>query len=72
MPYLEKCAYVESYEPEHKYTFKGNCILSKEPVEVKVKAEDLYKFNQGMYVQDAFPYLDSSQREFLLTGMYSL
>jgi hypothetical protein len=72
MPYLEKCAYVESYEPEHEYTFKGNCILSKEPVEITVKAKDLYKFNQGMYVQDAFPYLDSSQREFLLTGMYSL
>jgi hypothetical protein len=72
MSYLGNCEYVETFEPEHVYTFNGNCVLSNEPVEITVKAKDLYAFNQGMYVQKAFPYLTADEREFVLTGMYSL
>ena len=37
---------------------------------VRVKANDYYKWTlEGLYIQDAFPYLTASERELLQTGI---
>jgi hypothetical protein len=35
----------------------------------RVKSKDLYDFFHGKHVQEAFPYLDDNEREFILTGI---
>jgi len=71
----DNCTYIESYKPEHTYTFTGILTIysrGKKAVtkkhSVTVKAPDLFKWNQGTYIQDAFPYLSAEDREFLKTG----
>lgn len=40
--------------------------------EITVNGEDLFKYNQGAFVQDAFPYLSDGDREQLfMTGICS-
>jgi len=69
MNYADKyCTYTEEYEPEHIYTFTGIVINTGKEQSVTVKAPDLFKYRQGAYIQDAFPYLSPAQREFLLSG----
>jgi hypothetical protein len=63
-----RCEIVESYKPEHTYTFVGPCLVTGKEQRVTVKAEDLFRYRQGSYVQDAFPYLDKGDREFLISG----
>lgn len=63
-----RCEVVESYKPEHTYTFIGPCVVTGKVQQVTVKAEDLFKYRQGSYVQDAFPYLSKGDREFLISG----
>lgn len=63
-----RCEVVESYNPEHTYTFIGPCVVTGKEQRVTVKAEDLFKYRQGSYVQDAFPYLSKGDREFLISG----
>jgi hypothetical protein len=53
-----RCEIVESYKPEHTYTFVGPCLVTGKEQRVTVKAQDLFRYRQGSYVQDAFPYLD--------------
>ena len=36
---------------------------------VTVRLADLDKYTRGTMIQDAFPYLDANDREFLLSGM---
>lgn len=36
---------------------------------VTVKRSDLQKYNEGTFIQDAFPYLSADDREFLISGM---
>lgn len=62
------CDVVESYQPEHTYTFIGPCVVTGKTQRVIVKAEDLNKYRQGGYVQDCFPYLTKEDREFLISG----
>ena len=62
------CTYTEEYEPEHIYTFTGTVINTGKEQSVTVKAPDLFKYRQGAYIQDAFPYLSPPEREFLLSG----
>tara|TARA_Y100001951_G_C11192817_1_gene212536 strand:- start:343 stop:579 length:237 start_codon:yes stop_codon:yes gene_type:complete len=62
------CTYTEEYEPEHIYTFTGIVINTGKEQSVTVKAPDLFKYRQGAYIQDAFPYLSPPEREFLLSG----
>ena len=38
--------------------------------EVRVKAKDLWLYRQGALMQDAFPYLQPMDREFLMTGTW--
>ncbi len=47
----------------------GPCVMSNKPVTVTVKSKDLARYNAGGYVQDCFPYLSASDREFLLSGI---
>lgn len=62
------CEVVESYDPEHTYTFVGPCVVTGKPQRVTVKAEDLNKYRNGGYVQTCFPYLSKEDREFLISG----
>lgn len=63
-----RCDVVESYEPEHTYTFVGPCVVTGQEQRVTVKAQDLFEYRQGGYVQDCFPYLTKGDREFLISG----
>lgn len=63
-----QCQVTEQYQPEHTYTYSGPCVVTGKQVQVTVKAEDLYKYRRGGYVQDCFPYLNASDREFLISG----
>jgi len=62
--------YKERYEPEHVYIFLGKCITSGKDITVTVTAKDLFKYHQGELIQYAFPYLSSSQREWMMSGMH--
>lgn len=64
--------YTEQFEPEHTYTFYGKCVYSGKEVSVTVKGSDLFKYHQGKYIQNAFPYLTPNEREWMITGMYEL
>ncbi len=68
MNYLDRCSYVESYSPEHTYTFTGPCMVTGEPTSVTVKAAELFAYNRGAYVQDAFKILSAGDREFIVSG----
>lgn len=35
---------------------------------VLVQEDDFYKWQQGMLIQEAFPYLTADEREMLITG----
>lgn len=50
----------------HKYHFKVRCKGGcNELKEVTVNGSDLFDYNQGKFIQDAFPYLSTADREFL-------
>ncbi|OYT14915.1 MAG: hypothetical protein B7C24_15770 [Bacteroidetes bacterium 4572_77] len=66
----QACTYTEQFEPEHTYTFKGKCLTSGNDVSVTVNGCDLYRYNQGDYIQDAFPYLTTAEREWMMSGMF--
>lgn len=63
-----QCEVVESYQPEHTYTFVGRCVVTGKEQRVTVKAQDLFRYRQGGYVQECFPYLSKGDREFLISG----
>lgn len=42
-----------------------DCILTEE---VSVNGPDLFAYNNGKLIQDAFPYLTATQRERLMSG----
>lgn len=67
--YLDNCTYKETFEDGTQwYAFTGKCIITGENHTVKVKGPDLYAYRQGMFVQDAFPYLSAGDREFIISG----
>jgi len=51
----------------HCYCISGNVGFGFHSV--KVHGPDLFRYRQGAYVQDAFPYLSDGDREWLLTGI---
>ena len=63
--------YTEKYQPEHTYTFHIKCNVKtcKYTANVEVKSEDLYKYHQGKYIQDAFPYISQTMRGLMLDGI---
>lgn len=63
------CEVIESYEPEHTYTFVGPCVVTGKEQRVTVKAADLFRYRQtNGYVQECFHYLSKDDREFLISG----
>jgi len=51
------------------YKYSGKCRLTGKPYETAiVKGEDLFKYNNGAHVQNAFPYLSADDREFIISG----
>tara|TARA_R110000751_G_scaffold162385_1_gene268878 strand:- start:219 stop:476 length:258 start_codon:yes stop_codon:yes gene_type:complete len=48
---------------------KGKEVTKNLPISDTELLEGFRKYNQGQYIQDAFNTLDSSDREFLLTGL---
>lgn len=64
------CEYVEGVNDDGvgTYTFTGPCVVTGKIISVTVKAPDLFKYRQGGYVQDCFPYLSKGEREFLISG----
>lgn len=62
------CICAEQFEPKHTYTFTGPCVGTGKPYSVTVPAEGLYAYNQGAYIQEAFPDMSSGDREFLISG----
>ena len=56
--------------PNHEYLIKGKWANSGKEHQVIVKAPDLFKYHQGEYIQDCFPYLSRKDREFLISGTW--
>ena len=54
-----------------KIELKRNCPVCRRTQFVVVEQEDYDKYQNGMYVQDAFPYLRAEQREMFITGICS-
>ena len=69
MAYLDQCECEETFENGHEYVFTGPCVVTGKPYTVKVKGEDLYRYRNGAYIQNAFQYLSPDDREFLMTGI---
>ena len=61
----------ESYSEEkgQEYHFDTHCPMCKSKDTITVKGPDLFNYNMGKSIQDAFPYLDSNKREKLMTGI---
>jgi hypothetical protein len=49
-------------------TVKGPCGVTGKEYSVRVKTADLQAFEAMVYAQDAFPYLNRDDREFLISG----
>jgi hypothetical protein len=41
----------------------------KRTFDLPITEEQCIKFGEGMLIQDAFPYLTASEREFIMTGI---
>ena len=67
-----KCRYEQAYEPEHTYTFTGECKETGRAVSIVLLGPDLFRYHQGEYIQDAFPYIDAEHREWMMTGRLGL
>lgn len=66
---LRYASYEEKFNPQ-RYAFTTiPCPKCGKQEVIEVQAPDLYKYNQGAFMQDAFPYLTPSQRERLMTGI---
>lgn len=62
--------YTEKYNP-HTYTFTGVCLGTGKPVTVTVLAEELWDYQNGHLIQNAFPQLTPSEREWLMNGYHT-
>ena len=70
MAHFLSCPYVETYTPEHIYTFAGKDICTGTAVSVSLKGQDLFNYHQGAHIQDAFPYIDAEHREWMVSGVF--
>ena len=65
------CSYSETYEPEHIYTFTGNCVVTEAPYSVSVKGSELFQMRQTNSIM-ALKSLCVGDREFLMSGISPL
>ena len=61
------CRYTETYEPEHVYTFTGDCKVTGAPYSVNVKGAELFQMRQTGSMM-MLKSLCAGDREFLMTG----
>lgn len=56
---FSNCSYEETWgnDGKHYYTFTGPCVMTGQTHSVTVKGSQLYAYNQGAKIQDAFPNL---------------
>lgn len=52
-------------------TIELACPTCHQPCKLTVRSEDVRQWKNGMNVQLAFPYLEPSQRELLISGVCS-
>jgi len=69
---LSRCLCVESFNPEHTYTYTGFCVVTGKSYSVTVKASELYAYHQGELAQNAFKSLSAADREFLISAFWFL
>lgn len=50
-------------------TINKQCMMCKQNVEIKVKAEDFQSWQEGAFIQNAFPYLSIDEREILISNI---
>jgi hypothetical protein len=65
----QHCRCEEVYEPRHVYRYTGPCVQTGRLITVEVKAEELYAYRKGAYIQEALKSLSADDREFLLSGL---
>jgi len=71
MAHLDRMKHRETFDNKiHKYIFSGRCNCGEQQ-EITVIGPDLFRYRQGAHMQDAFPYLSSGDREFLMSGTCS-
>ena len=63
------CRCREIFIPEHIYVYDIPCIECKRFTTIGMKGEDLFKYNQGKYIQESFPYIPIEYRELLMSGI---
>lgn len=63
-------SYKETFNKgQHEYHFTTiACPECKGTAEITVKGSDLFQYNQGAFIQNAFPYLSTADRERLMSG----
>lgn len=49
--------------------YSGPCVRCGKGQQAVVKLDNVYEWEQGSLIQDAFPYLDAGEREFLISGI---
>ena len=50
------------------YKFTGLCLDTKQKFSIEVESKDLYDYHQGKLIQQCFPYLSNSEREWMMSG----
>ena len=63
--------HTEIYKPEHKYIFHLECSRCDYKTDVDLKSKDLYNYNQGKYINEAFPYIDPAKKRLMQDGLCS-
>lgn len=51
-----------------KMIVKADCSTCERTFDLKVEKEDFDKYTNGAFVQDAFPYLSTADRELLISS----
>lgn len=67
---LRYLSYRESYKGgKHEYVFTCSCVSCAQKKEITVLGPDLFQYNQGRVIQEAFPYLNDADRELFISGI---
>ena len=64
-----RCTCTEEFQPEHVYVYRGPCVVSGKPQEVRIPARELFSYRRGARLQHAMPSLSIGEREFLISGI---
>jgi hypothetical protein len=60
---------IHKFEPDNEWVTIEVTDIFNNPHLMDVKMIDMAAYEDGAYIQDAFPYLTASQRELMLTGL---